>query len=576
MMDTKKNKELINIFYLFKKSFIAIGIFSGLINLLLLTPTFYMLQLYDRVVSSGSVPTLLMLTLIMLVLMGAMGGLEWVRSSIMVRLSVRLDQALASRVHDASFALSVRSGGASAGMQPLGDLAGLRQFLTGNGLFAFFDAPWFPVYLMVMFALHPWLGWMGLVSALLLLALMLANERLTKPLLATANQEQALAAHLSQQSVRNAEAVQAMGMLGALRQRWAQRNEDVLVWQAMASDRAGAFSAFSKTFRQVVQSVVLGVGAYLVIDQQVTPGVMIAGSILLGRALAPIDQMIGAWKGFVTARGQFARLSKLLEAVPDLDVPMALPEPQGLVQVEQVQVAAASAAGAGAGGKLLLRNVSFQVPPGSLVAVVGPSGAGKSTLAKVLVGVREVAAGHVRLDGAELGQWDAQLLGQHLGYLAQDIELFDGSISENIARMGAVDAQQVVQAAQLAGVHELILRLPQGYETRVGNGGIGLSGGQRQRIGLARAVYGKPKLVVLDEPNSNLDDEGERSLLQTLQHLKRLGSTVFVVTHRQSLLRYVDQIFVLHEGTLALSGARDQVLMQLKAGAASLAAKKPE
>lgn len=563
-MVINKNNQLIEIFYLFRKSFYAIGIFSGLINLLLLTPTFYMLQLYDRVVSSGSMSTLGMLTLIMLVLMGAMGSLEWVRSRIMVRLSVRLDQALAARVHDASFSQALRPGGSSVAAQSLSDMAGLRQFLTGNGLFAFFDAPWLPVYLAVMFALHPWFGWVGVASAIILLILMVANERLTKPLLTRANQSQVQAAHLNNQSLRNPEVVQSMGMLSALRRRWWQRNEDVLVWQSMASDRAGTFSALSKTFRQVVQSLVLGLGAYLVIEQQVTPGVMLAGSILLGRALAPIDQMIGSWKGFVIARGQFVRLSKLLDTESCAPVPMKLPVPKGFIEAQKIHVQAPQSS------KPLLRNLSFAVQPAQLVAVIGPSGAGKSTLAKVLIGVWPLAAGYIRLDGAELDQWDRELLGQHLGYLPQDIELFDGTIGENIARLGEVDAEQVVQAAQLAGVHELILHLPQGYETRVGAGGVNLSGGQRQRIGLARAVYGQPKLVVLDEPNSNLDDEGERMLLRALQHLKNAGTTVFVVTHRQSLLRYVDQVLVMHEGSVALFGEREQVLSQLKLGATSM------
>ncbi len=565
-MSFLKNNELINIFYLFKKSFLTIGVFSGLVNLLLLTPTFYMLQLYDRVLSSGSMPTLVMLTLIMLVLMGAMGGLEWVRSRIMVRLSVRLDQALSVRVHDASFAQTLSPNGGPLAAQSLNDLAGLRQFLTGNGLFAFFDAPWLPVYLAVMFVLHPLLGWMGVASAITLVVLMLANERFTKSLLNRATQAQGQAGKINSQSLRNAELVQAMGMQSTLRQRWLQCNEEALVWLAMASDRAGGFSALSKTFRQVVQSLVLGVGAYLVLEQQVTPGVMLAGSILLGRALAPIDQMIGSWKGFVLARGQFERLSRLLNSEPKAIVPMALPEPKGLVELEKIQVLAPHS------GKPLLLNVGFTVQPGQLVAVIGPSGAGKSTLAKVLMGVWPVAVGHMRLDGAELQQWDRQQLGRYLGYLPQDIELFDGTIGENIARMGTVDAQSVVQAAQLAGVHELILRLPQGYETRVGRGGVTLSGGQRQRIGLARAVYRQPKLVVLDEPNSNLDDEGESMLLKALQHLKNLGSTVFVITHRQSLLRYVDKVLVMHVGTVALFGDREYVLSQLKTGAASASA----
>ena len=556
-MSTQPRTELESALAACRERFLSIGFFSFFVNLLMLVPSFYMLQVYDRAVGSGSLSTLLMLTLIMLLLMVTLGGLEWVRSRIMVRISTRLDTLLNQRLFDASFRQALNSGGMNASAQPLNDLSSLRQFLTGNGLFAFFDTPWIPIYLAVMFIFHPWYGWMGVISALLLGALAYLNEKLTQAPLQAANREQMAATTFTQKSLRNTEVVESMGMLADLRQRWSQRINKVLMLQSCASDRAGAIAAVSKTFRQIVQSLVLGLGAYLTIKHEISSGLMIAGSILLGRALAPIDQLIGIWKGFVGARAQYARLHELLQKVAAEPVRMSLPAPHGAITVESLSVSSP-------GNRTpLVRNLSFRVAAGEAVGIIGPSGAGKSTLARALLGIWPSLAGTVRLDGADISQWRRDELGRYIGYLPQDIELFEGSISENISRFGEVDAAAVVAAARMAGVHELILQLPQGYDTLIGANGGGLSGGQRQRIGLARALYRAPRLVVLDEPNSNLDDTGEQMLAEALRKLKQSGATVFVITHRSGVLANVDKLLVLSQGELSLYGPRDKVWAHL-------------
>lgn len=552
-----------------KGSFLTVGFFSLFVNFLMLVPAFYMLQVYDRVISSGSESTLLMLTLILLLLIATLGALEWVRSRIMVRISTRLDTLLGPRLYDASFRQALFSGGMNASAQPLNDLTGLRQFLTGNGLFAFFDAPWLPIYLAVMFLFHPWFGWFGVFSALVLIALAYANERLTNQPLQQANKENLAATAFTAKNLRNAEVVASMGMLPQLRRRWQAKNNQVLLLQSLASDRAGTVTALSKTFRLLVQSLILGVGAWLVLEQEISPGLMIAGSILLGRALAPIDLMIGVWKGFSTARGQYQRLDELLQKIAAEPERMPLPAPRGEIILESLTVVPPGAQ------QPALRGLNLRVAAGEVVGIIGPSGAGKSSLARALLGIWPAAQGKVRLDGADVFAWRSEELGPHVGYLPQDIELFEGTISENIARFGAIDPEAVVEAARLAGVHELILRLPEGYDTLIGASGGALSGGQRQRIGLARAVYGKPKLIVLDEPNSNLDDAGERALLTALQELKSRGTTLFVITHRTSLLSCIDKLLVLRDGMLALYGPRDQVLSELQGGQPQTATASP-
>lgn len=539
-------------------SFFAVGFFSMFVNLLMLTPAFYMLQVYGRVITSGSVPTLIMLTIIMAALMLTMGVLEWTRSRLMVRISTQLDQKLSTDVYQASFNRALASGGMDASAQPMNDLNGLRQFMTGNGLFAFFDAPWFPVYVAVMFLFHPWFGWVAVFAAIFLIILAYINEKVSSKPLAEANRENMEASLYTTKNLRNAEVIASMGMLQSLRERWQEKQKSVLYYQAEASDKAGTISAISKTFRQITQSLILGLGAYLAIKQEINPGMMIAGSLLLGRALAPIDLMIGTWKGFVSARGQYERLNKVLEKLSQETDPLPLPAPTGQVSVEQLMVTAPG------GKKPILRNISFNVPAGVAVGIVGPSASGKSTLARTLLGVWSAQHGTVRLDGAELTQWDKTKLGPYIGYLPQDIELFEGSISDNIARFGEPHPEKIIEAAQLASVHEMILQLPNGYDTVIGSDGVNLSGGQRQRIGLARALYGSPRLIVLDEPNSNLDEVGERALAQAITQVKTTGATIFIITHRTSILSQVDTLLVLKEGSILKYGPAQQVMAELQ------------
>jgi len=557
-MQSKPKTDLEQALIACKGSFLTVGFFSLFINLLLLVPSFYMLQVYDRVLSSSSITTLVMLTLIMLLLMATYGALEWIRSRILVRVSTRLDLVLNERLYDASFKQALYTGGAQASAQPLNDLTGLRQFLTGQGLFAFFDAPWLPIYIAVMYFFHPLFGALTVLGAILLILLAYANEKLTGKRLAEANQENAQATQFTSKNLRNAEVVASMGMMPNLFKQWRKRNTHVLALQARASEHGGALSNLSKTLRMVLQSLILGLGAWLVIDHQITPGLMTAGSLLLGRALAPIDLMIGSWKGFIAARGQYARLNEMMRHVQAEPPRMSLPAPKGNISVEQLILTPPGAFQA------VLKGISFNVTAGASVGILGASAAGKSTLARALLGIWPAQSGKVRLDGADIAQWKREELGPYIGYLPQDIELFDGSISDNIARFGQVDANAVVEAAELAGVHEMILRLPQGYDTIIGaNSGV-LSGGQRQRIGLARAVYGNPRLVVLDEPNSNLDELGEKALGGALLRLKQTGATLFIVTHRVSVLAYVDNLIVMNDGQIVMSGQRDQVLAQLQ------------
>lgn len=540
-------------------AFIAAAGFSMVINLLLLTPTIYMLQIYDRVLSSRSESTLMMLTLIVIAIYVTQGILELVRSQLLVRVSARLETLLNKRLYFGAYQQSLYSSGQKASSQPLDDLTSLRQFLTGNGLFAFFDAPWMPFYVALMFLFHPLYGWFAVFSIIILLILAVVNEKSTSHILAEANRLSVTGRALLNKNLKNSEVIESMGMFNAIRERWLTGSYKILALQALASSRAGLWTALSKTLRILFQSMILGLGAYLSIRHEVTPGLIIAGSILLGRALAPIDLMIGSWKGFILARTQYANLNSLLQQLPEEKAKMSLPDPKGNIRAEQVVIIPP-------GSKTpVIKGVSFAVNAGESVAIIGPSGAGKSTLIRGLLGIWPTANGKFRLDSADIFDWDRIALGPHIGYLPQDIELFDGSISENIARFGEVDPQKVVAAAQMADVHELILRLPEGYDTLIGATGGNLSGGQRQRIGLARALYGHPRLVVLDEPNSNLDEQGETALANALKILKAQQVTVIIVTHRSAILAQIDNLLVLKDGVMAIYGPRQQVLAQLQA-----------
>ncbi len=555
----KTNKsDLEEALKLCKGAFISAAGFSMVINLLQLVPTIYMLQLYDRVVPTGNQSTLLMLTLIMLVLFLTMGSLEWVRSQILVRVSSRLETLLNERLFQAAYKQSLYTGGQGASSQPLDDLTSLRQFMTGNGLFAFFDVPWMPVYIAVMFIFHPWYGWMAVGTSIILIIIAVIQEKSTSKLLGEANALDVIGRGLVNKNLRNAEIIESMGMLQNIQGRWLEGTRQVLFLQAKASSRAGLISGLSKIIRLSSQSLVLGLGAYLVIEHEITPGLMIGGSILLGRALAPIDLMIGTWKGFIVARSQYKRLNEMLLRIPVESEKMSLPAPEGSFQVEAAVVVPP-------GAKIpVIKGITMAIAKGDVVGIIGPSGAGKSTFVRALLGIWPAANGKIRLDGADVFAWNRHELGPFIGYLPQDIELFEGTISENIARFGDVDPEKVVNAAKMADVHELILRLPEGYDTRIGASGGNLSGGQRQRIGLARALYGDPVIVVLDEPNSNLDEQGEIALGNAIQRLKQKRVTVIIITHRNNVLANVDKLLILNDGLLSVYGPKDQVIAHLQ------------
>ena len=552
-MTRPKANEMLAALTAYKRAFFNIGLFSAVINLLMLAPALYMLQVYDRVLASGNEMTLLMLTLMILGLFGLMGALEWVRSQVVIRLGTQMDMRLNQRVYDAAFEAQLRTGSPAAA-QALNDLTSLRQFATGNALFAFFDAPWFPVYLFVIFMFSPWLGLLALGGAVLLMILAWVNQRVSQAPLKAASELSVQATQQASAHLRNAEAIEAMGMLDTLRGRWLAQHTAFLAQQNLASEKTATVSAWSKGVRLALQSLVLGLGALLAVQGQITAGMMIAGSILMGRVLSPIDQLIGVWKQWSSARLAYQRLEALLQCYPARAPRMALPAPRGELAVEQLS---ASAPGT---RRATLANLSFTLPAGQVLGVIGPSGCGKSTLARLLIGVWQPLAGKVRLDGAELSQWDKHQLGPHLGYLPQDIQLFAGTIAQNIARFAEVDADKVLAAAQLAGVHQLILQLPEGYETRLGEGGAGLSGGQKQRIGLARALYGLPAVIVLDEPNSNLDEAGEQALLQAITQLKQHKRTLILITHKPNVLTLTDQLLILREGQLQAFGPTAKVL----------------
>lgn len=549
--------ELYDAFKAVRHYFLYAGLFSIAVNILMLVPIIYMLQVYDRVIGSGSLSTLAMLTLILVGLLSAAGGFEWVRSMILIRASNRIEKNLRRRVFDATFKLALVSGGQQMSSQPNSDLSSLRQFLTGSGLFAFFDAPWFPIYVGIMFLFHPWFGIAAIFAGIVMVVLAYTNEMVTNKALKDANAKANWVNAQIAGSLRNAEVIAAMGMTTDIRQRQEKRSDEVLKLQTRASTKAAVVANATKSFRMIMQSLLLGLGALLALRQEISPGMMIAGSLLLGRALAPIDLLVGSWKGFSVARAQYERLGELLEQIPRDEETMDLPTPSGKLSVEQVMVVPPGSQ------TIVVKGVTLELAAGEALGMVGPSASGKSSLARALLGIWPAHSGKVRLDGADIFAWDRLKLGPHLGYLPQDIELFDGSISENICRFGEMDADKIVEAATLAGVHEMILRLPNGYDTIIGGHGGILSGGQRQRIGLARAVYGEPCLLILDEPNSNLDEQGERELVEAIHRIKDKGCTVIVITHRPMVLKVVDKILVMNDGAATMFGPRDEVLAKL-------------
>jgi len=536
-------------------AFAGIGLFTAIINILTLTGSLFMLEIYDRVLPSRSVPTLVGLAILTGLLLAIQGVLELIRSRVLVRIGASLDAAVSRRVYTSLVRLPLRIANRGDGLQPLRDLDTVRSFLSGLGPTALFDLPWIPVYIGIIFAFHARLGTVALCGALLLVVVTLLTEVLTQSPTRTASTHTVERHGLAETGRRNAEVLVAMGMTERMADRWGTANEAYFKSQNWAADVTGGFGAISKVVRVMLQSGVLAVGAYLVIHQEATAGIIIAGSILTARAFAPVDLAVAHWKGFVAARQGWQRLAKLLEALPAGSNHLPLPAPGTALKVE-----ALSAAPPG-GDRHVVGDVSFALKAGQGVGVIGPSAAGKSSLARLLVGVWRPARGKVRLDGVALDQWDEEALGRHIGYLPQDVELFPGTVAENIARFDpAADPEKVVSAAQAAGAHDLIVGLRDGYDTELGGPGLGLSSGQQQRIALARALYGDPFLVVLDEPNSNLDANGEAALTRAILGVRGRGGVIVVVSHRPSALAGVDMLLVMSQGRAQAFGHKDEVL----------------
>ena len=555
--DLFNRDELSRTLWDFRYEFMVAGLFSMVANLLMLTPTIYMLQVYDRVMVSQNTGTLVVMSLITLFLFGVLTFSEWSRSKLLVRSGVRLDEVLSKRLFHASYEAHLNP----QVTNPSGafnDLTQLRQFLTGNGIFAFFDAPWAPIYIAVLFMLHPWLGIMAIFFGAVQSVLAWWGNNATKPTQAYASKSQLEVNGYLQSKFRNAEVLEAMGMVPYLFRRWSEKNARALGQGMNAQAVSGRVVAWSKFVRYTQQSLALGGGALLVIQGELSPGAMIAANVLMTRALAPIDLMVSTWSGFLSAKEAFIRLRALLEAHPMRHLKLKGIEPKGDLVLSDV---VASAPGR---STPIIKAVSAIMPAGTVTVVLGASGSGKSTLARVILGIWPASSGSVMLDGQAVGSWDRMELGPHIGYLPQDIELFDGSIAENIARAGRIDSEKVIAAAEASGLHTMILRFPKGYDTPMGEAGSLLSGGQRQRIGLARALYGDPALVVLDEPNANLDDEGEAALVRAVNGLKAKRKTVVLISHRPGIISVADRLLILHEGTVQASGPRDGVLAALQ------------
>ncbi|GAB7528551.1 alkaline protease secretion ATP-binding protein AprD [Pseudomonas sp. 3A(2025)] len=549
----------------YRRLFGVLALFSGVINLLMLVPSVYMMQVFDRVLTSRNETTLLMLSLILLIFFAVSCALEWVRGQVMIKMSAGLDTQLGERVFDAAFQRSLKENSSNPA-QVLSDLNSIRQFVTGPALIALFDAPWLPIYVIATFLFHPWLGVFTVIGSLILAGLAIWNELTTRKSMSEANRLSVSSSSYVNGTLQNAEVIQAMGMLQPLRSRWYNVQQRVITEQGEASDRSSRIAAISRFIRMTWQSLALGLGAILVIENQISAGVMIAVSVLLGRAMAPAEALIGSWKQMGNAKSSYERLNRLLNEFPKDTPRMPLPAPTGALSIDKLVITPPGMQ------RPAVNGVTFKLAKGEVLAIIGPSASGKSSLARAMVGIWPANHGSVRLDNAEVSQWSREALGPHLGYLPQDIELFDGTIAENIARFGAVDSDKVIEAAQTAGIHEMILHFPKGYDAMLGSGGLGLSGGQKQRIGLARALYDAPALVVLDEPNSNLDEAGEAALVQAVRKLKEKGSTVVLVTHRPNILGVVDKLLFLKEGVQQLFGPRDQVLKTLVPSAAPKAA----
>ncbi len=552
-----QRSELAATLWKFRREFIVCTVFSIVVNLLMLTPTLYMLQVFDRVMLSASELTLVALTLIMLFFFGILAFSEWARSRLLVRLGVKLDDMLNSRVFNASFESYLNRPGSNPN-QAFNDLTNLRQFLTGMGVFAIMDAPWIPIYIIVLYMLHPWLGMLSIIFALMLVGVAYISHRMTyQPIeksMETGNQANSYV----HSKLRNAQVIEAMGMIDNLRRLWQVRHRDHLRVNSESQDISERMKAVTKFMRYTQQSLTLAAGAVLVIQGEMTAGAMVAANALMSRATAPIDLMVGTWKMTLGAQKSYLRLESLLKDYPERDAGLVHGVPQGHMRIENLVATAPNRK------QPILKGLTADFPAGQTIAVIGPSGSGKSTLARSLIGIWQDMEGKVLIDGEPIQSWNRAELGPHIGYLPQDIELFEGSIAENIARFGVVDPHKIIRAAQRAGVHDMILRFPRGYDTSMGEAGSLLSGGQRQRIGLARAMYDDPAVIVLDEPNANLDDAGEAALVAAVQDLHKQGKTVFLITHRLNIVGVADRIMVLNDGNIQLYGARDEVIAALQ------------
>ena len=543
-----------------RSALIPAGIFSLFINMLALVSPLYMLQVYDRVLSSRNLMTLLFLTIIAVFLCLVYGSLEGLRSRVLVRGGARFENVLRTPLFETTFAAMLGRKSGTVEAQPFRDADMVREFVTGSAMLAFFDLPWVPLFIAASFLLHPIFGWLAIGSGILTLIFTIINEYSTKKLLHRATQA-SISAHADvSATLRNSEVMRAMGMTPGLKDRWAERRDEQIVWQAVASDRGSALMAGLKSFRQIVQVLILGVGGYLCLEGELSAGGIVAASIIVGRALAPIELAVSQWKVFQGARGAWGRLQDLFRQIPQNQLRMPLPAPKGDIRVEQIVAAAPGER------TPILRGVSFQIEKGDALAVIGPSAAGKSSLIRVLLGVWPAHAGTVRFDGFEVNHWNPNDLGPHIGYLPQDVELFAGTVAQNIARFREAEHGDVISAAELAGVHEMVQHMPNGYDTQIGEGGHALSGGQRQRVGLARALFGKPAIVVLDEPNANLDSTGESALVAAIRYLKQAGSTVIFVTHKTNMLTLADKVLLMEQGAVRLYGERDEVLAKIFGG----------
>jgi len=555
---TAASSELTQALKIWRGAFVAIGVFSGIINMLTLTGAFYMLQIYDRVIPSKSIETLIGISILALLLFAVHGLLDLIRSRILLRIGHSLDEQLSPRVFTVITRMPLSNHNDGQGLQPLRDLEQIRSFFASGGPIAFFDLPWLPVYLVICFVFHPLIGYAALAGAIILTILAILIETLSRASLRTTVEHAVARNNLAEASRRNAEVLAAMGMTKRIASIWNDHNQKHMAAHSRASDIASTLGGISKIFRIALQSAVLGVGAYLVIFGEASAGIIIASSIISARALAPVDIAIGNWKGFVSARQSWHRLTSILRAFPLEEDVLALRKPVNSLSVEDLSVAPPGEK------RLVVRNVSFELQAGSALGVIGPTATGKSTLARALVGIWGPVYGKVRLDDAALDQWSSDALGRHIGYLPQDIELFDGNVVQNIARFDpAPQAEAIIAAAEAAGVHQMILALPNGYATRIGEGGLALSGGQRQRIALARALYGDPFLVVLDEPNANLDADGEQALTNAILSVRKRGGIAIIVAHRPSALAAVDFVLILKDGAVQAFGPSTEVLRKV-------------